>query len=304
MIRRISNKDIDKVLWDNCISNSLNETIYPYSWYLDKVSPGWEALVLDNYKAAFPLTKKKKFGHTYLMQPANSQQLGIFSTSKLDEKEITGFYSYLTDNYKFINIQVNKYFFASQQSGLKETEKRNYILDLNRDYNKIFSEYSTNHRRNIKKAIDNGIITEQSSDISTLINIYKENQGKYLRHTEEEYKTLKKVVNKCLSMGKAEIIIGKTAEGKICAGAVFAKSHKRNIFLFSSTDSTAKSLGTMHYIIDEFIMHNAGQNIILDFEGSNEENLARFYSGFGASEEKYYKLYLNNLPGIIKLIKK
>ena len=45
-------------------------------------------------------------------------------------------------------------------------------------------------------------------------------------------------------------------------------------------------------------------DIVLDFEGSNIESIARFYKGFGAQEEIYPGIKLNNLPPILKLFRK
>ena len=52
MIRILKHTDIDRERWDICIQNAEFETIYPYTWYLELVSPGWEALVLDDYEEA------------------------------------------------------------------------------------------------------------------------------------------------------------------------------------------------------------------------------------------------------------
>ena len=46
------------------------------------------------------------------------------------------------------------------------------------------------------------------------------------------------------------------------------------------------------------------ENILLDFEGSDIQNLAFFYSGFGAHEEKYAGIKLNRLPFWAKWLKK
>jgi hypothetical protein len=66
----------------NAIARSFNGIVYAYSWYLDIVSPGWDALVKDDYKSVMPLTWRKKYGIKYLYQPFFTQQLGVFSSDK------------------------------------------------------------------------------------------------------------------------------------------------------------------------------------------------------------------------------
>ena len=78
LILHLKNHQIDKAKWDAALLHSSNCKIYACSWYLDVVSPNWEALVTDNYEEIFPLTTKKKFTFQYLFTPFFVQQLGFF----------------------------------------------------------------------------------------------------------------------------------------------------------------------------------------------------------------------------------
>src|SRR6185295_10985608 len=95
---------IDKEKWDACISGSCNPIVYAYSWYLDAVSPGWEALVEDDYCSVFPLTAKKKLGLNYLSQPYFTQQLGVFSERIFSSGEILAFIQTIPRKFITINI--------------------------------------------------------------------------------------------------------------------------------------------------------------------------------------------------------
>ena len=59
MIQLLKHNEIDKPRWDECIQNSPNGLIYAYSWYLDFISPKWEAMVRGDYEFIMPLTCKK-----------------------------------------------------------------------------------------------------------------------------------------------------------------------------------------------------------------------------------------------------
>ena len=65
-----------------------------------------------------------------------------------------------------------------------------------------------------------------------------------------------------------------------------------------------KVIGASHALIDAFIKDHAGQDLILDFEGSDIPNLAFFYNGFGATEEIYPALKINKLPWYVRWLKK
>ena len=52
----------------------------------------------------------------------------------------------------------------------------------------------------------------------------------------------------------------------------------------------------MTFMIDKVIQSFSGQQVMLDFEGSDDDNLARFYLGFGGMEVKYPSYSFNRLP--------
>jgi len=77
------NQEIDKKKWDHAIRHSVNNIMYAYSWYLDMVSPGWDALIQGDYDVVMPVTWHKKWGVKFLMQPMFAKMLGIFSNQQL-----------------------------------------------------------------------------------------------------------------------------------------------------------------------------------------------------------------------------
>ena len=108
MIQFLEHKNIDKKKWDDCIQHASNGIVYANSWYLDIVSPGWNALIADDYSTVFPLTWKKKYGFYYLHQPFFTQQLGVFSNQKnITEKTIQEFLDAIPGQYRLIEIQLN-----------------------------------------------------------------------------------------------------------------------------------------------------------------------------------------------------
>ena len=94
MINYLTNEQIDKSRWDDCVAHAVNGNVYAFSWYLDIVHPEWEALVemIDgNYVTIMPITKKKKYLINYLCQPFFVQQLGVFSRQPITEETTVAF---------------------------------------------------------------------------------------------------------------------------------------------------------------------------------------------------------------------
>src|ERR1035437_3046922 len=107
MIHYFKHNEIDKIKWDHYIDRSAHNLIYAYSWYLDIVSPNWEALVEDDYKLVMPLTGNKKYGIHYLYPPYFAQQLGVFSKDKLSQTKVEEFLNAIPQHYKFLEINLN-----------------------------------------------------------------------------------------------------------------------------------------------------------------------------------------------------
>src|SRR5690606_37392547 len=118
---------IDKNKWDACIQHSKNSLIYAKSFYLDIVSPGWDALIAGDYEFIMPLTPRKKIGIAYLAQPAFTQQLGIFSKKNIEPKTILNFITLARSKFKFAELMFN---FANEfppnNDGIKINEKANF----------------------------------------------------------------------------------------------------------------------------------------------------------------------------------
>jgi hypothetical protein len=299
LIHYLTYSEIDKSKWDDCISSSYNGIIYAYSWYLDIVCPGWEALVENDYEKVFPLTARKKGGINYLFQPVFTQQLGIFSKNKISEETIDEFFSKIPDKYKFIEINLNA---SNKPDSSKYDVKPNltHELYLNAPYENLYKAYSDNTKRNIRQAINFNLSISKSNNADKIIEIFRHNKGKEIRTLKEtDYNTLKKLIGECIQRKAAYILSVETKENNLCAGAILVESNKKAIFLFSAISPEAKSNGAMSFLIDSFIKEFSQHDLTLDFEGSNNTNLARFYKSFGSEECKYFQLRKNNMPWIL-----
>lgn len=88
------------------------------------------------------------------------------------------------------------------------------------------------------------------------------------------------------------------------ASCVFFFSNNRAYYILVGNHPNGKTIGASHALIDAFIADHAGQNLLLDFEGSDIRNLAFFYSSFGAVQEIYPALKINRLPFYLRWLKK
>lgn len=304
MIKYLENHQIIVKKWDACIEHSVNSRLYAYSWYLNVVHPEWGALVMDDYQAVFPVISRSKMGISYAFQPVFTQQLGLFTPLLLDEILVQSFLKELFNLFPFVQINLNIH------NGLPKDFKYafprlNHELDLIYPYDELKKAYSKNLKRNIKKAQKSELSIVKNLKPEPIIQLFKENKGKTIKaYYSDDYETLARLVYKAISMGKAELWGAYTKENNICAGAMFFRDSRRFVFLFSASSEEAKSIGAMPYLIDSFIEEQAENKMILDFEGSMDTNLARFYKSFGSSEVHYPHIYYNQLPWHLSMMQK
>lgn len=299
MIRYLKHHVIDMEKWDACIDRSHNGIFYAYSWYLDMLAAPWDALVEGDYKAVMPLPYRKKWGVIYLYQPFFIQQLGIFSTHSLSEDLTKRFISSIPRHFRYVDISLNTFNQLPPVQGVATFRRVTYELDLIPSYDKLKKHYSGNALRNLKKAGKNGVFVAAHGRPEDVIAAFRAS-GVPNPFSEKDYLNLKHLIYSGMHKGRVELYSAYSARNNFCAGIVFYRSHKKVVFLFSGAHPEARENGAMFSLVDAFISANAGKELVLDFEGSSDPNLARFYRGFGSKECVFLQLKINRMPLLLK----
>ena len=289
MISYFAHNEINRRKWDECVSSSVNGRIYAYSWYLDIVSDQWDALILDNYQAVFPLPIRRKFGINYIYQPFFLQQLGLFSKAALSPGLLEEFLLKIPAHFKYIDINLNQHN-CLNSFNIKSESRQNIEMNLFDDYSIIYKGYSTNLKRNLKKAVKAQLTIFENLKPDAVINLFKSNNKHLSEFKSEDYSRLIQVIYKALQLRHVEVWGAYSLENNLCAAAIFMRSHKRVTFLFSGATEFAKETAALPFLIDAYIKANSRQELVFDFEGSNDANLARFYLGFGAKAISYKRI--------------
>jgi hypothetical protein len=290
MIRFLKHNDIDLIKWEFCIGQSRQGLIYAVSWYLDLVSPGWCALVEDDYTAVMPLPVKRKYGFPYIIQPLYAQQLGVYSREKLSAKKISEFVESIPRKYQYIHLNLN-FDNLFLEDKVSQKINNNFELSLNRDYKSISMTYSENTRRNIAKAEDVVVKFDLSKD--ELIYLKSENTASNRKHIPSS--KILDYISGVLDY-EAGFMCSASIGDETCASVFFLRHESRIYYLIPVSSSMGKEKKAMFAIIDAVIQKFAGSPIVLDFEGSNIPGLARFFEGFGAVNHPYPVLKLNRMP--------
>jgi len=295
MIQYIERQNIDVDRWNDLLKSSPSETLYAYTWYLDAASDNWSALVMDDYQYVMPVPWRKKYGIKYAYHPMSVQQLGVFGREKVNEETIKGFLTSLRRNVKFGDYRLNSLNIFEGEIGFKHSDALNYELDLNSPYDAISKQYSTNAGRNIKKAHKGELELIRDVKLEDLLNLKVEHSE--LDKSSKFHHWIKNLYSTVLE-NYGGVIYGVKLNGVLMAAAFFGFSNSRAIYLMSVSNDIGKESRAMFKIVDSFISDYSGKSLLLDFEGSNNPAIARFFSGFGAQSLAYKRFSIKSLKGV------
>lgn len=302
-IQHLSADLIDREKWNEWVSTSMNRRIYASSLFLDNFSPRWEALVMDEGKAFMPVTSNRKYWVKYVYQPLFVQQLGFFCRDDSYLSALPLFIEKLSSLYRFIDISLNEMndMFIS---GYAVSPMNNYLLPMDKPYDLIYEDYSSNTRRNVRKAERLDLVLISGYKPSKIISLFADNNGKNLSNIRKlNYKRLHDLLEGGVADGLIITRAARAVNGDVIAAACFLRDYDRYVFYFSANTEEGKMQGAMFMLIDSFIKEYAGSGMLLDFNGSTKPGLARFYKGFGALRTCYQRLKINRLHFPLNVLK-
>lgn len=286
-IKYLCHSKIDFERWDRCVADASNSLIYAESWYLDIVCRRWGGLVGGDYEAVMPLPISRHYGIPYFVQPPLCQQLGVFAADTESDNIVDSFV-------KKIPLLPYRLKLNYANKVCKQTSLPNYTLDLQQNYSDIYKQFSSNTIRNVAKARSVGIEIEQygkninsqidqSIAVEAFLKFYYES---VLSYCPPDRDVVKLLITEGFVRGAVDLYFARSSARVIAALAVL-KSRQRLIYLLPVSDAEGRRLSAMFVLVDEIIKRNQNRPVVLDFEGSSIDGVARFYAGFGAKIESY-----------------
>ena len=314
MLIYLSHHKIDFDKWDECLEDSVNGIIYGYSWYLNIVSPHWDAIVKisgDKYLAIMPIPKRKKFGlYNYLIQPIFTQQLGVFYNEPLSEAEWNVIADLLRQKFKFItgysfNVE-NTYLLTQNLLGFSSSTYHTYHLDLSKTYQEIVSGYRQDRKWRLNKARPLDLKVSRTTDIDLMLKIFDRTTAPRIRGVigeGYEYRLLRELYNIASSKNLAEIYQIQDSTDNVLAMAMLFFFKNKIIYIFNTSTEVGKKHGAIAALLDQLFRQWAGKDYIFDFESPEVPQIASFYRSFGSVKQPFVTISLNNLPTSVKWLK-
>lgn len=295
-ICHLTHTQINKTRWDECVSASPQFILYGLSWYLDVVSPHWEALVVkgdDSYVAVLPIPIQRKYGISFIHQPLFCQFLTVFSSKTIDYQL---FVEELFKYYRFA-AKLSLAIIPSADAPLSIKSLQTHLLDLSPDYPTIHQQYSFDRKQNLKRALKANWQLEESQDVAPMIRLFRQNHENRIMGgvTREAYLILKKLFAEIQKRGLGKLWYA-TQQGQIEAACWFVFSGNRVIYLFNAASSLGRKGNARTFLLDKFFQEYAGKGYVFDFESPTIEAIDQFYASFGAKTETFWQVSWNRLP--------
>ncbi len=286
MIRFVKHQDIDPIAWNHAIEKALNGSVFASFEMLDALTgnSSWHAIIQDDYAAVLPLPYRRKFGISYLYTPFFLPKMGIFAENLVNPDESLMFFNAIPRRYLQIDLLFNKENNISDLPG-NQLFLTSHEVDLQTSYNALLAGFSQNTRRNIKSAEKHFLTIEKNNKlIDEIINLFEQNRGKdrAVHYHPQDYLMLGRASEVLLQKGQLDVLGVRDASQKLIAGAFMVRDGKRIWFWFSGRDESAFECKPMFFLIHEYLKANCETRVVFDFNGSTNENVARFYRGFGA----------------------
>ena len=307
-IQHLQSYEVDKAAWDDCIDHAPNGLVYALSWYLDVVSPSWEAIVVEKdarYLVCFPLPIMKIGKIKYIAHPVFCQQLGIYYRDHQYEKYTKQILKILLTAFRYIPrlcFNTSNTWQVPSHPRLHAKTYYTHLLSLDNSYEKIRSGYHRDRRYRVNQAKKKNISIESSDDINPLISIF-------VRDTEEKipsighdtnYSLLRSLFEAVKANGRYELYYTLDDQGNHTSGCWFVIYNYRIIYLFNAALNGARHENGRSLIIDHVIQKYQSSLYVLDFESPGIEAIDNFYSSFGSRPTPFYFFYYNNLPVVVR----
>ncbi len=282
MIRFLKHSEIDPEKWNQAVRNSLFPNVLAEYELLTLLTDGdtWHALVENEYEAVMPLPTRQKGVLKYVYTPFFLPQMGIFSEHEITPQKTADFLYEISRHYVLADVLMNE----KTDSGHWEHEFVSHSLSLYIAYNELYSQFHENTKRNIKAAQKlQSRVTIQEEKVADIIALFRVNKGteSSVHFQDEDYARLQRIADYLLEHNLLEVYGVRTTDGQLAAGALFVKDGNRRWFWFSGRDNQLSDGKPMFLLLDTYIRDHAGSDLLLDFNGSSNPNVARLYQGFG-----------------------
>jgi hypothetical protein len=303
----LARHEINDTYWNALLDECTHPVVYAYSWYLDVVSPHWQALILpqtDGYRAVMPLPVRKKWGLLVVQQPLFCQFLGIFARETVAEPLIRSFIQQLHRHFSYIsNYSFHPELTSILQKCLRDDpnlaffHSQTHWLNLHKPYEAIARGFTPDRKANLQRAYKQGWKKAESEDIEPMIRLFRLHHAGRIRGgvAESAYTLLRRLAAQLVQRKVVRIYYAHQG-GEFRAGIMAVVMHGTSTYLFNSADETGRKGNARTWLLDGHFKEMAGKIEYFDFESPEVDGIRNFYESFGVENKVFLSIKKNKLP--------
>ena len=287
--------------WDACVQQNENGLLYATADYLSFLAANWDGLIYNDYECVMPLPWKIKYGIKYCYTPIFIQQLGLIGNINKSEWEsvlqaIGRFTKYGDFHFNFSNKEIQKYTAAKP--------KQNFIIDLSISYSTISEHFKKDTLANIHKSANASLNYHTDFDVNCIDIYFKNYQHKIKELTIDSQSRFKDLCQLLHNKGQCFTRFVTNQQNELLATAVYFIDNTRIYNVMNTTTLKGRKTEANYFLIAQVLREWAGNDLLFDFEGSEIPGVALFYEKFGAQLQPYFHWHHNQLPPLLKWIKR
>ncbi|MDG5467432.1 peptidoglycan bridge formation glycyltransferase FemA/FemB family protein [Deltaproteobacteria bacterium IMCC39524] len=179
-------------------------------------------------------------------------------------------------------------------------------IRLMEDADQMFSQFSNNNRRNIKKAIREGVEIEIRHDMESVDEFYHLNSITRKRHgiPSQPYRFFENLYKYVISDGKGIIVTAKK-RGEVVAGSIYFLFGKSAIYKYGASKKEEGYLRANNLVMWEAIKWLSKRNYTSLSLGRTEKNnagLVRYKNGWAPEQKSisYYRYKIKDNKFVVK----
>ncbi len=296
-------------LYKSICSNTPGVPLFMQPWWLDAVSPGWDAAVAkkgDMVTGLWAYPVEQKLGVDMLRTPLLTPYLGphVFYPHDLKESKLDSFeYEAVSELIKqlpaarvwHLAIQPGiKQVGLFRQHGLKPQVQQTFLLDLSGDEASLLANMKESVRRNIKAAEKEITVTTSADHLQELFQFHRATLSRKDKAVSYTLADARRVFDACRAHNACTLWVAK--EGDAVQAIVWQVwDDNCSYYLMGGQSPAAGSYKAMTALLWHAIKDAKKRgHRIFDFEGSMDEGVERFFRNFGGEKALYMVLHKND----------
>jgi hypothetical protein len=296
-----SRHSISATQWDEFVHHSYQGGPFLLYDWMTTVFPEWEYLEVrtdENLLARFPLSPGRKWFWKYALQPLFCQHWGLVLSREITASETQGCLSLiqaeLEKRFSLLTYYLSPFYPEApvfSGKGWEITQRLTHHRALHPTPEEAFSAPAARQARKAEKA---GFRIERTWSEDTFRELLLHNPGIMDARQMKLFLKLYAFLNQSQ---QAFSLLALSPDGQASAMGVFVLYQERLYYLAGAVMPEYRNSGVMTLLMQEAMKtgYEAGKTL-MDFEGSMNPGIAKFFKGLGGVEKNYICISYNRMP--------